>query len=129
MKLSRIMTGVTGATLLLAGSAFASDTNKGSLHLEDNVQVEGKQLRPGNYRVEWNGTGPNVELKILNGKNTIATVPARVVTGNASPNSDGYATKKDADGTTKLTQIFFSGKKYELDLGQGAQAATGNPGS
>jgi hypothetical protein len=114
---------------LLGASAFAARINKGSLHLEDRVTVAGKQLTPGDYKVEWNGTGQNVDLRIVNGRDTVVSVPARVVPESASTNSSGYATRQDADGSQELTQIFFGGRKYQLDLaghnGSNSETASG----
>src|SRR5260370_21984613 len=78
MKSSRNIFGLVGASLLLAVSAMAAGTNKGTLHLYDNVSVQGKQLTPGNYRVEWHGEGPELHVHIVDGKNTVATDSAPV---------------------------------------------------
>ena len=66
-----------GLALLLASSAFAA--TKASLQLSNPVMVNGTKLKPGDYKVEWEGTGPNVELSIMQGKNVVAKVPAHVV--------------------------------------------------
>jgi len=79
MKGSRNLVTLAGASLLLAASAFAAGTGKGTLRLYDSVDVQGKRLPPGEYKVEWNGEGPEVELNITSGKKTVASVPAQVV--------------------------------------------------
>jgi len=66
-----------GLALLLATSAFAA--NKGSLTVQEPMTVNGTQLKPGDYKVEWDGNGPSVELSITQGKKVIAKVPAHVV--------------------------------------------------
>ena len=53
-----------GLALLLATSAFAA-RNKGSMQLLDPVNVSGKQLPAGEYSVQWDGSGPNVEVNII----------------------------------------------------------------
>ena len=40
-----------GLALLLATSAFAA--NKGSLSVQEPITVNGTQLAPGDYNVEW----------------------------------------------------------------------------
>ncbi len=78
MKLSKISTGLLlGMTLLLTTGASAA--TKGSLKLEEAVSVNGMQLAKGEYKVTWEGTGPNVELSIIRSKKIVATVPARLV--------------------------------------------------
>jgi len=118
---------LAGASLLLAASAFAAGTGKGTLHLYDSVDVQGKQLPPGDYKVEWNGEGPNVELNITEGKKTVASVPAQLVTVAEKNATDGYASKKSDDGKSALTEIFFGGKNYELRLGDQASAEPSHP--
>lgn len=104
-----------GLALVLASSAFAA--TKGSLQLSSPATVNGTQLRPGDYKVEWEGSGPAVELSIKQGKNVIAKVPARVVElGNASAN-DAAVIHKNSDGTSSLTSVRFQGKKFALELG------------
>jgi hypothetical protein len=125
MKLSRNVFSVALASLLLAGSAFAAPTTKGTLKLFEPVTVQGKQLAPGQYTVEWNGEGPNVQLSIASSKNAVANIPARVVPGAKNPNS-GYSATKQQDGSSILTNVFFQGKAFELQIAdqsatQGAQ--------
>ena len=47
---------VLGLALLLASSAFAA--TKGSLELLDPVNVNGTTLKPGDYKVQWEGPAP-----------------------------------------------------------------------
>ena len=42
-----------GLALLLATSAFAA--NKGSLTVQEPMTVNGTQLKPGDYKVQWDG--------------------------------------------------------------------------
>ena len=117
MKVSKMLQGLLlGLALLLATSAFAA--NKGSLQVNDPVTVSGKQLRPGGYTVRWEGTGPNVELNILQGKNVVATVPARVIELDSSPSSDAAVMRINDDGSKSVSEIRFSGKKYALAIGE-----------
>jgi len=125
MKLSRNLFSVALASLLLGASVFAAPTTKGTLKLFEPVTVQGKQLAPGQYTVEWNGEGPNVQLSIASGKNAVATVPARVVPGAKNATS-GYSSTKQQDGSSSLTNVFFQGKAFELQIAdqsatQGAQ--------
>ncbi len=129
MKGSRNLAGLAGASLLSLASAFAAGASKGTLHLYESVDVQGKQLPPGEYKVEWNGEGPQVELNITSGKKTVASVPAQVVTVSEKNRTDGYAAKKSEDGRNALTDIFFQGKTYEIRLGDQAGAEASQPGT
>ena len=118
MKASRLSTIsiLFAGSLLLCGTAFAAKTNKKTMHLYEKDKLEGTVLNPGNYRVEWTGTGPNVELNIVQGRDTVATVPARVVIENASYEHDGYVLKPAKNGGESIEEIFFSGAKYDLKI-------------
>jgi hypothetical protein len=103
-----------GLALLLATSAFAA--NQGSLAVSDPVTVSGQQLGAGVYTVKWEGTGPNVELNILRGKNVVATVPARVIDLERKPDRNSAVTSVQGDGRKSLNEIRFSGRKYALAI-------------
>jgi hypothetical protein len=124
MKVTKLFTLLVGSSLLLSVSAFAGNSNKKSLHLYENVTVEGKQLPAGDYKVEWTGTGSDVTLNILKGKETVASVPARIVPVNVAFQEDGYTATAQKDGTQSVTQLFFTGQKFDLQIGQASSANT-----
>jgi hypothetical protein len=105
-----------GLALLLASGAFAA--SKGTLQLSNPTSVNGTKLKPGEYKVEWEGSGPAVELSIKQGKNVIAKVPARVVDLNIAAANDAAVTRANGDGTSSLTGVRFQGKKFELEFGE-----------
>src|SRR4029077_2448681 len=78
MKLSKLSLAFFGSALLLSSAAVAGDSNKGSLNLYEKVNVEGKELNPGKYSITWEGTGPDVQVTVSQGKQTVATFPAHV---------------------------------------------------
>jgi hypothetical protein len=110
-----------GLALLLATSAFAA--NKGSLSVQEPLTINGTQLRPGDYKVEWEGNGPSVEVSITQGKKVIAKVPAHVVSLETPSPSDAAVVKNNGDGTKSLTEVRISGKKFSLALGEEAAKA------
>src|SRR5271156_432501 len=69
--------------VLSSVSALARDKNQHSVEIPDSVQVAGKQLEPGNYKVEWQGTGPGVQVTFVRGGKTVATVPGTLKTNDA----------------------------------------------
>jgi hypothetical protein len=112
---------VLGLALMMTTGAFAA--NKGSLQVSDAVTVSGKQLAPGDYKVSWEGTGPNVELKITKGKEVVATVPAHMVDLNRAASDNAAVVNNNSDGTRSLSEIRFSGKKFAIALsGETAKA-------
>jgi hypothetical protein len=120
MKMSRISIMLFGSALLFSSAALAGGNNKGKLDLTDKIVVDGKAIEPGNYRVEWDGSGPAVQVQILQGKQTVATLSAHV-TEQASPNpQDAYSTAAGPDGSRALTAIYPGGKRLALEFDQNA---------
>jgi len=108
------------AAVMLTASAWAADNSspatKGSMELDRPAKVAGTILPAGKYRVEWTGTGDPVEVKILRGKNVVATSPAQIIKVDATPYGH-TSSSASADGTRSLTQISFSKQKFALRLG------------
>src|SRR3989442_1722396 len=65
-----------GASLFLATAAFAGE--KASVKVYESVKLNGKTIAPGKYDLEWSGTGPDVQLNIRKGSETVATAPAKI---------------------------------------------------
>lgn len=116
VKLSKIIITAVAAMLLLSSGAFAQE--KGKLNLSENVTVQGKVLKPGNYKVTWEGTGSNVQLSIIQGRDTVVTVPATIVAGQNSNLANAYGTRMEADGSKSLEAYYPEGKKIVLEVGQ-----------
>jgi hypothetical protein len=108
---------ILGAALLLASTAFAA--TKASLQITSPTAVNGTSLQPGDYKVEWDGAGPNVEVSILKGKNVVAKVPAHLVDLSAPAANNAAVVKANGDGTSSLTGVRFGGKKFALEFGEG----------
>ncbi len=107
---------VLGLALVLTSSTFAS--SKGDLQLSNPVTVNGTQLKPGDYKVEWEGSGPSVELSILKGKNVVAKVPAHVVDLDKPAANNAAVTRENGSGPNALAGVRFQGKKLALDLSE-----------
>ena len=121
MKFSTVSKSVVmGLAVLLASSAFAA--NKANLSLLNPTTVNGTQLKAGDYKLEWDGSGPNVEVSILQGKKVLAKVPAKVVDLNKAPDNSAAVVNRNEDGSSTLSSVRFAGKKYALDLGQASDA-------
>ncbi|MFZ0288649.1 MAG: hypothetical protein WBW98_07075 [Candidatus Sulfotelmatobacter sp.] len=111
---------VLGLALVLASTAFAA--TKGSLQLSNPVTVNGTTLKPGDYKVQWEGSGPKVELSILKGKNVVAKVPAHVVELQTPSSNDAAVTLQNASGPNTLAGVRFQGKKTALELGDASNS-------
>jgi hypothetical protein len=132
MNINKITKGfVIAASLFFAGSAFAGE--KASVRVYEDVKVNGKTIPAGNYQLTWEGTGSNVQVNIQKGKDIVATVPAAVETAKSSAETTGYSTRRADDGSKTITNVFFAGKKYSLNLDQqsaaGSAQSAGTPGN
>jgi hypothetical protein len=125
MKALRLSGALFAVALLCSIPTFADNTVKKSLQMNETITVGAVQLAPGSYRVEWNEPGPNVEVKIMQNGETVATVPAHMVQENTSNEQDGYGTKPGLNGDKyqRLSELFFHGEKYDLQLDQGSHSS------
>jgi hypothetical protein len=114
---------VMGLALLLASSAFAA--TKANLQLNNPVTVNGTNLKPGDYKLQWEGSGPNVELSIVQGKNVLTKVPAHLVQLETPASNDAAVTRSNGSGPNSLTGIRFEGKKFALELGEASDGMQG----
>jgi hypothetical protein len=113
---------VIAAALLLASSAFAA--TKASVALPSSTTVNGTQLKAGDYKLEWDGNGPNVEVSFIQGKKVLAKVPAHVVDLPTPAANSAAVVTKNNDGTSTLAGVRFEGKKFALELGESADGTS-----
>jgi hypothetical protein len=120
MKLSKLALAFFGSALLFSSAVLAGDSNKGSLQLYEKTNVEGKLLNPGHYTVTWEGSGPDVQVTVLEGKRTVATFPAHLTEQTTKNTEDAYGSSAEADGSRSLTAIYPNGKRFSIEVGQTA---------
>jgi hypothetical protein len=110
---------VMGLALMLASSAFAA--TKASLNLQHPTIVNGTKLKAGDYKLEWDGSGPNVEVSIIQGKNVLTKVPAKVVDLSSPSQNSAAVVTLNSDGTSTLSGARFEGKRFALELGDASE--------
>jgi hypothetical protein len=105
---------------ILPISAFAAKTKSKDLKLDQSVQVAGKQLKPGNYKLKWEQNGNNTaNVAIYNDNNKeVATAPAQIVHAN-NPNNASYEINTKG-GENKLDRVYIS--HQALKFGSAATA-------
>ncbi len=114
---------VLGLAVLLASSAFAA--SKANLQINHPVTVNGTKLKPGEYKFQWEGSGPNVELSILKGDKVVAKASAHVVELETPAAYDAALTRNSDSGTESLAGLQFQGKKFSLELGEAGEGMQG----
>ena len=121
MKCTKYLGGAALAGLmLLPASSFAKDKNQGNLKLFDPVQVGSSRLEPGDYKVQWNGAGPTVNVDILQNNKTVATTSAKLV---------GYTSGYDAVVTEPATDNAQAKRLEEIDFGKQKEGLKFKPAS
>jgi len=95
-------------TLLAAGK------NSQSVNIAEEVRVANTQLKPGDYKLEWSGSGPDVQVTFLRNNKAVATVPA-TLENQTSPYQAAVETRSEND-TKVLQSIVF--KNHVLKFNQ-----------
>jgi hypothetical protein len=100
--------------LLSTVGVLARDKNQHSVELYDSVQVGGTQLKPGNYQVEWQGTGPEIQVNFVRDGKTLATATGTLKTNDAQVVQDAIVTDTNSAKTQTLKEIDFGHNRESL---------------
>jgi len=91
-----------GTMLLLPALAFAGQKNSAHVQFQDAVTVAGTKLAAGEYKVTWQGNGPDVTVSFVEGRKVVATAPARLV--NQQPSEPGAIETEAGSDKTEILQ-------------------------
>ena len=90
--------------LMMAPVALlAAQKNSESVTFSETVTVNGTQIPPGDYGVEWKGTGPSVEATILKAGKVFVSSPATLVTFKTG--LDGAFEAKDGENDSHILNV------------------------
>ena len=87
---------------LIPALTFAGTKNSANLQLDQPVKVAGSQLAPGQYKLTWEGSGPDVTVNFAEGKTIVASAPAKLV---SNPNKQEAVETDSATGTAVLQAV------------------------
>jgi hypothetical protein len=118
MKSVKYLAILAALALLTPLGALARDKNAHSVSITDAVQVGSAQLKPGDYRVEWQESGPTVNVKFSKNGKTVATVPATLKTNDTQIIADSVVTERTSAATNVLKEIDFNHQKEALIFSQ-----------
>jgi hypothetical protein len=113
-RAGRITYALMSFAMLFATTAWAA--NKGSLRVQSTTMVGKTQLPAGEYTVQWEGAGADVELTIKLDNRVKATVPAKVIPLDQPFREDAAVLDTDGDRDRRLLGIRFSGKRFFLQI-------------
>jgi hypothetical protein len=126
MKLSKLAAALATVALFFAGVAVSAEANKLTVRIDEKVTVDGKILESGKYTAEWSGDGPNVQVTLLHGKDTVATFPAQIKQEASPNNTDAIGTSDGPDGSKQLTSIYPNGKRISIQLDNSGAGPSGS---
>jgi hypothetical protein len=119
MKLVKYSAVLALVAFSLSLTVFAKDRNEGKFTLDDPATLGSTQLHPGDYKATWEGTGSEVQVKILQGKNVVATTSAKLVD---NPSRQDSVTVKGEAGSRSIDEIDFAGARKGLVFGSATTA-------
>jgi hypothetical protein len=100
--------------LISSIGSFAKDNNRHSVEIPDSVQVGGTQLKPGKYDVQWQGTGPEIQVTFVHDGKTVATVPGTLKANDPNVTQDDIVIDTTSANAKTLKEIDFSHNKESL---------------
>jgi hypothetical protein len=122
MKLGKYFALTFAIAVLLPLVALAADKNQGTISLGSPAQIGSQQIQAGDYKVEWEGAGPSVQVRILRGSKVVATSPANLVEQPAPPPRDQVLLTVQDNGTRAVQQIDIAKRKVSLVFGDSQRA-------
>ncbi len=105
MKLIRYVPFVLVVFCLSTVAAFADSKQKGEVTLSEHVMLSSTQLEPGKYVIQWNGSGPGVQLTFMRDGKEMASVTGKVIEQKNSQKS--VTTNAGENGSRILAEIAF----------------------
>jgi hypothetical protein len=111
MKQVKFLALLSTLAVLFSLSAFARDNGQHSVDIPDTVRVGGTQLQPGHYKLEWQGTGPAVQVAFMRNGKTVATVPGTLKVNDEQVTQDQVVTNSTSK---ELNEIDFRRNKEAI---------------
>jgi hypothetical protein len=118
MKTAKYLALLSTLALLTPLCAFARDKNLRSVDIPDAVQIGTTQLSAGEYKVKWDGTGPQVQVSFLRDGKLIANVPGTLKTDDNQVTQDDVIIEPANGATKSLKEIDFGHQREALVFGQ-----------
>ena len=79
-------------------------------------------MQPGDYKATWDGSGPEVQVKILRGKDVVATTSAKLVQKDQPAPYSAVTLSNPANGTATVNELSFDRRKEALVFGSAESA-------
>ena len=109
---------VLSTLALLFPLAASARSNSHSVDISNAVQIGTTQLKPGSYRVEWQGSGLVVQVSFEQNGKTLVTVPATLKMAENQVTQDAVVIDNTSTDISTLKEIDFSRQKESLVFDQ-----------
>jgi hypothetical protein len=114
----------------LSLNAFAKDKNETHVWFSERVQIGSNEVKPGDYKLRWDGNGPDVKVQVVKDKDVVATVPAKLLANESTRNGNavtGDAVTISGNGDIKqLDRVDFARGRQSLVFGEGMDTQATN---
>ncbi|HXE90027.1 MAG TPA: hypothetical protein VNK82_03590 [Terriglobales bacterium] len=105
---SRTIVGLAALLILaIPISAWGVKKSSATVSFSEPVKLAGTELKPGEYRIEWTGEGPEVQVSLLQGRQAVATAPARLLNERSLYDSPSVHMRITETGPKVVTRIAF----------------------
>jgi hypothetical protein len=106
--------------ILLTASLWAAAANSRTLSFRTPVQLNGAEMKPGFYEVQWVSHSPEATVTFKRNGQVVATAAGKWVERDAKSPADSVVYSNNADGTHTLKELRFGGSKQALVFGEGS---------
>ena len=121
MKVLRLLALAGMLTMVFPLASLASDNTAGeqkkNVDITDQVVLAGRTLPAGQYKVEWQGNGPNVKVNFLKSGKTVLTAPAKVAQLKTKAPYDAVVENTRKNGTKTISEIEWTNQRQALTFG------------
>lgn len=121
---------VIGLTFVLGAGVRAYAKNARTLHVSSDALLNGKQLKEGEYKVQWETHSPSVTVTFLKGKHEMLTANGRWEDRDMVAPGDTIVYDTNSDGSMKVLEIRLAGSRKAIVFGEsGPQSQVTQPGA
>ena len=129
MKTTNMFSLISAIALLLPAFALTNEQGKAKLQLTDPVEIGSTRLQPGNYQVEWKGTGPALSVNFIQDDKAVATAPGKIIELKTPAPNDAVVLKPTANGQAKtIAEIDFAPRARAVQI-EPSMVSSASPGA
>ncbi len=97
--------------LTFALTAFAAQK---SLTVYSDTTLNGQKVAPGDYKVDYEINGGTAQVKLLQGKKTVATAVGQVVEQSSAPSDSAIVKSNNPDGSSSIVELQLAKVKSSI---------------